>query len=105
MNKSESITALAAALTKAQAQMSGAKKSASNPFFKSKYATPSEEVIHCVKEPFADNGFVLCAIPRHESRRGDSALRLLSCTNQGSGSATNLPSAAPRTIPRATARQ
>jgi len=62
MNKSESITALAAALTKAQAQMSGAKKSASNPFFKSKYAT-LEEVIHCVKEPFADNGLSFVQFP------------------------------------------
>jgi hypothetical protein len=52
MNKSESIAKLSAALCKAQAEMSGAKKSANNPFFNSKYAN-LEEVINCVKEPFA----------------------------------------------------
>ena len=38
MNKSESITKVAAALVKAQSEMSNAKKGATNPFFKSKYA-------------------------------------------------------------------
>jgi hypothetical protein len=38
MKSSESITNLAAAFVKAQAEMSGAKKSAKNPFFKSNYA-------------------------------------------------------------------
>jgi hypothetical protein len=36
MNKSETIKELATALNKAQAEMSGAKKKATNPFFKSK---------------------------------------------------------------------
>lgn len=38
MNQSESIAALAAALSKAQADITGALKDSSNPFFKSKYA-------------------------------------------------------------------
>ena len=38
MNKSESITKVSAALVKAQSEMSNAKKGATNPFFKSKYA-------------------------------------------------------------------
>jgi len=62
MNKSENIAALAAALVKAQAQMSGAKKTAKNPFFKSTYAN-LEEVIHCVKEPFADNDLAFVQFP------------------------------------------
>ena len=62
MEKSESIKHLAAALNKAQAVMSGAKKSAANPFFKSKYAN-LEEVIACVKEPFADNGLSYMQFP------------------------------------------
>ena len=62
MNKSESIAELAAALNKAQSEMSGAKKSAKNPFFKSKYAN-LEEVIHCIKEPFADNGLSFMQFP------------------------------------------
>ena len=62
MNKSENIASLAAALNKAQAEMSGAKKSAKNPFFKSNYAN-LEEVINCVKEPFANNGLSFVQFP------------------------------------------
>jgi hypothetical protein len=62
MNKSETIASLAAALNKAQAEMSGAKKSAKNPFFKSSYAN-LEEVINCVKEPFANNGLSFVQFP------------------------------------------
>jgi hypothetical protein len=62
MNKSETIASLAAALNKAQAEMSGAKKSAKNPFFKSNYAN-LEEVINCVKEPFANNGLSFVQFP------------------------------------------
>ena len=68
MNKSESIKELAIALNKAQAEMSGAKKSAANPFFKSKYAN-LEEVIACVKEPFADNGLSFMQFPITEDDR------------------------------------
>ena len=62
MNKSETIASLAAALNKAQAEMSGAKKSAANPFFRSSYAN-LEEVINCVKEPFANNGLSFVQFP------------------------------------------
>jgi hypothetical protein len=65
MNKSETLTKLASALTKAQAEMSGAKKSAANPFFKSKYAN-LEEVIQCVKEPFANHGLSFMQFPISE---------------------------------------
>lgn len=68
MTKSESIKHLAIALNKAQAAMSGAKKSAANPFFKSKYAN-LEEVIACVKEPFADNGLSFMQFPITEDDR------------------------------------
>jgi hypothetical protein len=62
MNKSESIKQLAAALNKAQSEMSGAKKSSKNPFFKSKYAD-LKEVIECVKAPFANNGLSFSQFP------------------------------------------
>ncbi len=62
MNKSDNIAELAKALSKAQADMSGAKKSSNNPFFKSKYAD-LKEVIECVKEPFADNGLSFAQFP------------------------------------------
>tara|TARA_R110002012_G_scaffold105895_1_gene246995 strand:- start:390 stop:953 length:564 start_codon:yes stop_codon:yes gene_type:complete len=68
MNKSESIKELATALNKAQAEMSGAKKSAKNPYFKSKYAN-LEEVINCLKEPFADNGLSFMQFPLSEEGR------------------------------------
>ena len=70
MNKSESIKNLALSFHKAQSEMSGAKKGADNPFFKSKYAN-LEEVIHCVKKPFADNGLSFMQFPiTHEDRAG-----------------------------------
>ena len=102
MNKSEDIDSLAAALNKAQAEMSGAKKSAKNPFFKSNYAN-LEEVINCVKEPFANNGLSFVQFPisgeglagvetiiMHESGEFISNEFMLKCAKndpQGMGSA------------------
>ena len=102
MEKSESIKELANALTKAQAEMSGAKKAAANPFFKSKYAN-LEEVIQCVKTPFADNGLSFMQFPisddgfagvetiiLHESGEFISNSFMLKCAKndpQGMGSA------------------
>jgi hypothetical protein len=65
MEKSESIKELANALTKAQSQMTGASKTASNPFFKSKYAN-LEEVINTVKVPFAEVGLSFVQFPISE---------------------------------------
>lgn len=53
--KSETIGALAAALAKAQSQISGAVKDAANPFFKSKYAD-LESVWQACRKPLTDNG-------------------------------------------------
>jgi hypothetical protein len=102
MKSSESITNLAAAFVKAQAEMSGAKKSAKNPFFKSNYAN-LEEVICCVKEPFAVHGLGFMQFPisgegsagvetviLHESGEWISGDFLLDCVKsdpQGMGSA------------------
>ena len=62
MKKSQTIKNLATAFIKAQAEMSGAKKSAKNPFFKSSYAN-LEEVINCAKEPFANHGLGFMQFP------------------------------------------
>ena len=102
MKKSESIKEIATALSKAQAEMSGAKKSSKNPFFKSSYAN-LEEVIHCVKEPFANNGLSYMQFPiasdgfagvetiiMHSSGEWISGELLLKCAKndpQGMGSA------------------
>lgn len=68
MEKSESIKNLAAALNKAQAEMSGAVKDANNPFFKSKYADLSA-VVQAVKEPFANNGLSYTQFPIESNGR------------------------------------
>lgn len=68
MDKSESIKHLAIALNKAQAEMTGAKKKADNPFFKSKYSDLSE-VVKAVKEPFANNGLSYTQFPIEDNGR------------------------------------
>lgn len=62
MNKSEQINELAAALNKAQSEMTGAKKKSANPFFKSKYADLSA-VIEAISKPFAENGLSFSQFP------------------------------------------
>ena len=62
MNKSESITELAKALNKFQAECSGAKKDADNPFFGSKYAN-LEAVINCAKSALDNNGLAISQFP------------------------------------------
>ena len=62
MNKSDQINHLATALCKAQSEMAGASKDASNPFFKSKYADLGS-VIKAIKTPFANNGLSYSQFP------------------------------------------
>jgi hypothetical protein len=66
MNKSESIKELATALNKAQAEMSGAKKKETNPFFKKKYADMNS-VVDAVRVPFCDNGLSYSQFPLFEN--------------------------------------
>ena len=56
--QSESIAALAAALSKAQASITGALKDSSNPFFKSRYADLASCWDACRKQ-LADNGLAV----------------------------------------------
>lgn len=65
MDKSSDITELAKALNKAQSEMSGAAKSASNPFFKSKYADLNS-VVDAVRIPFFENGLSYSQFPLME---------------------------------------
>ena len=64
--KSETIGALAAALAKAQSQISGALKDAANPFFKSKYAD-LESVWQACRKPLTDNGLSVTQTSRYTS--------------------------------------
>ena len=68
MEKSESIKSIAAALNKAQAEMSGAKKGANNPFFKSSYADLNS-VVDAVRIPFCENGLSYSQFPIMEENR------------------------------------
>ena len=62
--QSETIGALAAALAKAQNQISGAVKDAANPFFKSKYAD-LESVWQACRKPLTDNGLAVTQTSRY----------------------------------------
>lgn len=69
MLKSEQINELAAALAKAQGQIEGAKKSSSNPFFKSKYADLAECWNTC-KEALTANEISVIQMPEEINENG-----------------------------------
>jgi hypothetical protein len=68
MNKSDSIKEIAKAMCAAQADMTGAKKTTVNGFFKSKYSD-LVSVVEAVKVPFADNGLSYVQFPIEENGR------------------------------------
>ena len=55
MNRSDTIGELAAALAKAQGQMTSASKASQNPFFHSRYANLAS-IVDAIKVPLANNG-------------------------------------------------
>jgi len=67
--KSEQINELAAALAKAQGQIEGAKKSSSNPFFKSKYADLAECWNTC-REALTANEISVIQMPEEINENG-----------------------------------
>lgn len=68
MDKSESIKNLAVAMCKAQSEMGGAVKGKENPFYKSKYSE-LKDVVHAVKEPFANNGLSYVQFPINDGEK------------------------------------
>jgi len=68
MNKSESIAALAAALSKAQGEMGSAKKDAMNPHFRSKYADLAS-VWEAARAPLSKHGLSVVQT-NEDSERG-----------------------------------
>lgn len=62
MKQSESIADLAMALCLAQAEMGGAVKDSTNPFFNSSYADLTS-VIKVIKQPFANHGLSFVQLP------------------------------------------
>lgn len=79
-NRSESINELAAALSKAQGAMGTAKKDASNPFFKSRYADLAS-VWEACRKPLSDNGLSVVQLPEFT----DSGIRLETLLMHSSG--------------------
>lgn len=80
MNQSASIAALAAALSKAQASITGALKDSSNPFFKSRYADLASCWDAC-RKPLTDNG--LAVIQTIEAGEGRAILVTTLCHESG----------------------
>lgn len=70
MNASPTLAALAAALSRAQGCITGAKRDADNPFFKSKYA----DLASCwdaIRGPFSEQGLAIVQFPK-PGQGGDS---------------------------------
>lgn len=63
MEKSESIKQLASALCKFQGEVETIKKGATNPFFKSKYATLAD-ILDVIRQPLANNGLSFVQFPK-----------------------------------------
>ena len=78
---SSSIGALAAALSKVQAQLKAASKDSANPFFKSKYADLSS-VWEACREALTSNGF---AVSQAAGSREDGAISITSILMHSSG--------------------
>lgn len=62
MNKSETIKELATALCNFQSAVETIKKTETNPFFKSKYASLSD-ILDVIRQPLADNGLSFVQFP------------------------------------------
>ena len=65
MEKSESIREIATALCKFQGEVGRVKKTETNPFFKSKYASLAD-ILDVIRQPLADNGLSFVQFPEAE---------------------------------------
>jgi len=92
MQRSESIKELATALCKAQNEMMGAAKDATNPFFKSKYSDLAS-VVRAVKQPFADNGLSYSQFPIFDDGRAGVETILMHTSGEFMSSVLVLPMA------------
>ncbi len=63
MEKSETIKEIANALCKFQAEVEKIKKGATNPFFRSKYATLAD-ILDVIRQPLANNGLSFVQFPK-----------------------------------------
>jgi len=92
MERSDSIKEIATALCKAQDQMMGAAKDATNPFFKSKYADMAS-VVRAVKQSFTDNGLSFSQFPMFDEGRAGVETILMHTSGEFMSSTLLLPMA------------
>lgn len=90
MKTSESTKALSAAMSKAQANMTGATKSKENPFFKNQYADLTE-VIAAVSKPFAENGLSFVQSPGFSDGMVEVTTRIMHESGEWIEGVTALP--------------
>lgn len=90
MNQSEQLNELAAALSKAQGQIEGAKKDSANPFFKSKYADLAS-VWEACRKPLTDNGLSIIQCPEESENGIAIETMLLHSSGQWKSSRYSMP--------------
>lgn len=90
MKTSEQINEIAAALSKAQAEMTGAKRSSKNPFFKSSYSDLAA-VCEAISQPFADNGLSYIQSPEFSEQHIQVATRIMHSSGQWIEGVVTLP--------------
>lgn len=90
MRTSENITELATALSKAQSDMTGAKKSSKNPFFKSNYSDLAG-VCEAISKPFSDNGLSYTQSPEFNENYITVVTRIMHSSGQWIEGTVQLP--------------
>lgn len=90
MKTSEEIKDIALAISKAQSEMTGAKKGAKNPFFKSNYSDLSM-VIEALSEPFANNELCFVQAAEMNELKISVITRIIHSSGQWIESETQLP--------------
>ena len=90
MKTSESINEIATALSKAQGDMTGAKKGTDNTFLKSKYSDLSQ-VIEAISKPFEGNGLSFVQGAEFEDGRVAVTTRIMHTSGQWIEATTSLP--------------
>lgn len=94
MEKSEQINELALALSKAQAQILGAKKDATNPFFKSSYADLESCWLAC-REPLTTNNLAITQLVQSNNQDHELVQIIMHASGQFISSTTRIPCAKP----------
>ena len=90
MKTSEQINELATALSKAQAEITGAKKSSKNPFFKSSYSDLAA-VCEAISTPFANHGLSYIQSPELSEQYIQVITRIMHSSGQWIEGAVSLP--------------